>query len=146
MADGTVLEFQADLQAFGEAIGVTLEVATKRVTLDIHNKLIEKTPVDTGRARGSWGISLDSPGTYELPEGVYGVERAKAQQQNVNAYTADNPFREIWVYNNLPYIEPLNMGHSTQAPAGFVEITLAEVAAEIDTLLEAVAQETLPKE
>ena len=146
MAEGTVLEFQADLKTFSDAIGVTVEVGTKRVVLQVHNGVVEKTPVLTGRARGSWGISLDSPGTYVLPEGNYGIENAKDQQRNLEAYTAENPYREVWVFNNLAYIEALNMGHSKKAPAQFVELTLAEVAAEIDALLEAVAQETLPAE
>ena len=147
MNEGTVLEFQADLKSFFAAIGVTVAEGTKRVVLQVHNGVVEKTPVLTGRARGSWGISLDSPGEYELPEGEYGPDggaaRAKAQQRELDQLTEANPFREVWVYNNLPYIDALENGHSQKAPLGMAAVTLAEVAAEIDALLEAVAQEHL---
>jgi hypothetical protein len=39
----------------------------------------------------------------------------------------------LWVANNVPYIRRLNYGHSSQAPAGFVEMA-------IDTALATVAR------
>ena len=34
--------------------------------------------------------------------------------------------REIHITNNAPHIQPLNDGHSKQAPAGFVQIAVME--------------------
>ena len=93
------------------------------------------------------GHQLDSPGTYELPEGEYGPDggaaRAKAQQRELDQLTERILFEKCGCYNNLPYIEALENGHSQQAPLGMAAVTLAEVAAEIDAILEAVAQEHL---
>jgi hypothetical protein len=33
----------------------------------------------------------------------------------------------IWLMNNLPYAQPLEYGHSSQAPAGMVRISVIEV-------------------
>ena len=33
---------------------------------------------------------------------------------------------DIWISNNLPYIEALEEGHSQQAPHGMVALSLAE--------------------
>ncbi len=147
MAEGTVLEFKADLEGFSRALNRTVAQAVKYVALRIDNGVIEKMPVKSGRARGSVGMSLDSPGDYELPEGEYGDEEgaslAREQQRVLDELTEENPFREVWVFDNLPYIEPLENGHSQQAPLGMFAVTLAEVGAEIDAQLEAIAQENL---
>jgi hypothetical protein len=37
----------------------------------------------------------------------------------------------IWIYNNLPYIERLEFGHSQQAPLGMVRISIAEIETEL---------------
>ncbi len=49
---------------------------------------------------------------------------------------------EVILLNNVEYIEPLENGHSGQAPEGMIEITVAELLAEIDTILEGLSDET----
>ena len=145
MADGTLLQFKADLKAFSDAVGVTVGAATQKISIQIHDGVIDKTPRDTGRAAGSWGISLDTPGDYQLPEGDYGGSgRAAKSQQKVLSKLQKDPYHEVFIYNNLDYIEALNMGHSRQAPAGFVEITLAEVEAAVDSIIAETEKENLP--
>lgn len=56
------------------------------------DELVEATPVDTGKARDSWGITHTG-----------------------------NPDRPVVISNEVPYIEHLNEGSSKQAPAHFVE-------------------------
>lgn len=149
MAEGTVLQFNADLQAFSRALDMTVVEGAKLAALAVHIGVTEKMPVDTGRARGSTGLSLDAPGGYELPEGEYGADggaaRAREQRANLDAYTESNPYREIWIFNNLPYIEALENGHSRQAPLGMFAVTLAEVEAGIDAQLEAIAAQHFPQ-
>ncbi len=41
------------------------------------------------------------------------------------------PGKELHITNNLPYIVPLNEGHSHQAPIGFVEQAVAEGVAAV---------------
>ncbi len=142
MADPVVMQFQADLEAFHRALQVTLATAVRRIALDLHTRIVLRTPVKTGRARGSWGISLDVPGDYVLPPGEYGagVAAATAQQQALTALSADAPFRTVYLFNNLPYIEVLEGGSSQQSPHGMVAVSMAEIEAEIDSVLEATAR------
>lgn len=148
MAEGTLQELKVDFAALAQAVNLTIEQAIRYTALRVHNGVIEKTPVDTGRARGSWGLSLGSPGTYELPEGNYGpdggAQRARAEQQNLDQLTGENP-QDVWIFNNLPYIEALENGHSQQAPLGMVAVTLAEVEAEIGAQLDAIAKANLER-
>jgi hypothetical protein len=144
MADGTVLQFKADLKAFSDAVGVTVGAATQKISLLIHDGCIDKTPVDTGRARGSWGISLDTVGDFVLPLGEYGLDggRARAQQRILRTLPKD-PYHTVIIFNNISYLEQLNMGSSAQAAAGFVELTIAEVEAAVDGIIEEEARRQL---
>jgi hypothetical protein len=145
MADGTVLQFKADLKAFSDAVGVTVGAATQKITILIHDDLVNQTPRLTGRAAGSWGISLDTPGDYELPPGEYGGSgRAAQSQQRVLRELQKSPFRTVWIFNNISYLEALNMGHSRQAAAGFIELVLAQAEAAVDGILEESSRGNLP--
>jgi len=137
-----LIQFTADLEAFAKQIGVELGTVVKKTTLDLLGKIVARTPVKTGRARGSWIVSLDTSSETSLPPGDYPAyhESSSAANAAVSVATPEldvltapggNPYRTVWISNNLPYIQPLNDGHSTQAPAGYVEMTVAEVEADI---------------
>lgn len=96
-------------------------------------RLVQLTPVDTGYARSSWMIGLGGATDEALPEGTGGGRRAAttfARQQlpNLQGLLA-NPFEKVSIFNNAPYIQALEEGHSSQAPNGMVAITLAELQA-----------------
>jgi hypothetical protein len=44
------------------------------------------------------------------------------------------PYQTIWLFNNVPYIEALEMGHSKQAPAGMLKIAIVNAVAGLRTL------------
>ena len=85
-------------------------------------------PVETGRARASWGhwdSSANSPDS--TPADAY--------------YEETDAGMTITQGSNVPYIEQLNEGHSQQAPAGFIddawlkmEVELMKALGEIDPL------------
>jgi hypothetical protein len=75
-----------------------------------------------GRARANWIPTLGTPASEP-------VERIDKQGSATIALlagvTADYELGQtIWISNNLQYIQRLNEGHSTQAPAGFVEMAI----------------------
>lgn len=99
----------------------------RRISLEALRKIVRRTPVDTGRARGNWQTSVGAP-----VDGVLYVDDKSgggAIARGDNATDGLKPFTTVWIANNLPYIEPLENGHSQQAPAGMVGVTLAELAA-----------------
>lgn len=123
-----ILQFKADLRKAAEQIDADVAQLTRRVGLGVYKRLIEKTPVDTGRARASWTIAYDAPDLTVQPEGQY----PEPPTPNLPLTTTPHP---IWISNALDYIEALNNGHSQQSPAGFVELSILEEEAELLGLL-----------
>lgn len=123
--------FGADLEKFAATIGVSVELVVKRTVFQLHRRITELTPVRTGRARASWGISYGSvPNDPGEPPSIGKVPISK-QRSRVNPGDFAGAYGVWWIYNNLPYIQRLEEGYSRQAPAGMVAVALAEVEAEI---------------
>lgn len=117
----SAFNFSADLEKLGKAMGIDSanEVAVI-LGLQIQKGITLKTPVDTGRARANWfmaeGAAIEASSLEKTPR-TY----ARGDFQGKGAV--------IFITNSLPYIVPLEYGHSKQAPAGMVRVTLAEIAA-----------------
>lgn len=97
---------------------------TRQVALAADRTVVLATPVDTGRARANWQATLGAPavGTVDSAPGKRAsVGAATSRNGQVIAGYKGGPDAAIFLTNNLPYIVPLNNGHSKQAPAGFVE-------------------------
>ena len=139
-------QFDADLQEFARRLDADIGLVTRRVALQIFTGIVEKTPVDTGRARSNWAINVGGPAPP--PSNAVSEEEARSlrrtgQRRSPSAVTSQavteaeasaagiDGTAVVHITNNLPYISALNEGHSRQAPAGFVETTLAEVADQI---------------
>lgn len=80
-----------------------------------------------GHARRNWIVTLGQPlaGTQAQGSGGRGKAEATAKamkqgKSRINQYRSGKDSRII-IQNNVPYITRLNAGHSTQAPANFVE-------------------------
>lgn len=83
-----------------------------------------------GRFRGNWQFSIDSPATDELERiDPSGSEAIAVLITQVQALTIG---QTAYIVNNLPYAIPLEYGHSTQAPAGMVRVTLASFQRIVD--------------
>lgn len=117
-------QFEVDLDDFAKKIGATRKAVFQKATLDIWNGITLKTPVATGRARSSWNVAVGNPDPSIPPEG----ERGMPAPPDVKRVDGN---QVVWITSNLPYIEPLEHGHSQQAPNGMVTLTIAEFLAEI---------------
>lgn len=136
MTPHSSLNFEAPLVEFAAALNLNFGIAVKRVSFDILTRIVERTPVDTGRARSAWDLTVGEPSSYVPPPLPPGAVGALVEDPASGLSVAITGESVIYVVNNLDYIEPLENGHSQQAPAGMVRITLAEVAAEIELYLE----------
>ncbi|WP_256806841.1 HK97 gp10 family phage protein [Pseudomonas kurunegalensis] len=95
----------------------------QRVMIEIGTTIIRLSPVDTGRFKGNWQLTVDAPATASLDnydrEGHDTIAKLVADVQHLSyGQTA-------YLVNNLIYAIPLEYGHSGKAPAGMVRITLA---------------------
>ena len=112
--------FRADVQRIVKDLGIGVDQVMRKIALDILTDTVRMTPVDTGRARASWVVGINAPGSAPEPEFV-------AWQQSLAAGTLQlqaNELRLVFISSYLPYILPLEFGHSSQAPAGMVRIAV----------------------
>ena len=85
--------------------------AVKSASFAVEKRVKIEMPVDTGRARASWGHW--SPGDMVRPGGDASAADA--------TWRSEDGGLTIIQGSNVPYIEQLNQGHSRQAPAGFLD-------------------------
>ena len=135
-------KFKMDLTNFKNKVvpGNHLELC-KRIAIRLHQSIVAGcpqnpygTPVDTGWARANWAfyVGMTPPSQTwgeRPPEGI----TINVVQSSAILQTA-GPYPMIWVYNNVPYIELLEDGHSMKAPTGMVENALHNVQTFINTL------------
>ena len=107
-----------------------LQPFVKKIALQVLRGVVLKSPVDTGRFRANWQVSIGSPIETELdavePRRVNqggGDTLAKGRATILNAPQID----VVWLSNNVPYAERLENGYSKQAASGVVAVTLEEI-------------------
>jgi len=119
--------FTMDLDRFGVKTIEQMDMVARKIALTAYRRIILKTPVKTGRARGNWQCTIGTAaaGTVDDvdPSGANAVSAIQAQVQAWKAVSGVS----IILTNNLPYIGRLEHGSSTQAPAGMVGVTIAEL-------------------
>lgn len=97
----------------------------QKIGMDLLAGIVLGTPVDTGRAAGNWQVAIGAPASGTLdrqdPQGAATIAAGS------DVIQASQAFSVIYINNNLPYIEPLERGHSGQAPQGMVQTTLDRV-------------------
>lgn len=146
----TAIELKADLARLSNQLEIELTDVVSKVAFDAHSGIIKRTPVDTGRAAASWGMTTNAPDNSNIqPEGTYPDPSVSAASL-IDVSNLDPEYPTYWIWNNLPYIQVLEFGlfpgsgpktingYSTQAPSGMVRVTLAEIETEITGLLRGV--------
>ncbi len=109
--------FQREVNSFAKKLVPEQLVALQtKITLEALRRIVLKTPVDTGRARGNWQTSVGSPAEGEVSTvDTTGFATIAAGEQRL---TSLGPFQVTYVTNNVPYIQRLEDGHSPQSPPG----------------------------
>lgn len=112
--------FADGVSAFVRKTEAKIETAHRKIALDAFTRVILRSPVDTGRFRGNWQVSIGSvpSGTLELDDKEGTVVIGKVQAEALNIKAGDS----IYLVNNLPYAIPLELGHSNQAPGGMIRL------------------------
>lgn len=103
--------------------------AFRMLALEIDSELRRRTPVDTGHARRNWIPSVGQPNTEEAASDA---EHAAGVAEVIGYELAAGP---LWVANVVGYIRALNYGHSTQQPAGWVELAVDVAMQKVQTKL-----------
>ncbi|SER52417.1 MULTISPECIES: hypothetical protein [Pseudomonas] len=100
-----------------------IDQTIRAIVIELGSAIIRATPVDTGRARGSWQFSLDTPsvGQVDNPDQT-GAETIAKLAAEANRLTAG---QTAYIVSTLIYMIELEYGHSTQAPEGMVRMAVA---------------------
>jgi hypothetical protein len=124
--------FEDQLRAFQVKTERNLTQVGRKVALEMFKRVIYKTPVDTGRARANWQVTIGSQasGTVEIDDKSGGATMSKATAASAGFNAGDT----IYLTNNLPYIRKLEEGSSQQAPTGMVALTVQEFAAVVKSI------------
>lgn len=123
-----------DLNKYCKDKEVEIKDVRKTYAFALYTSIVKKTPVDTGRARGNWNITVGHDDTTAST-------RTKPQFKNVDEVPKVEGDETIYISNNLPYITKLEYGgypknpkggsgktvngYSKQAPEGMVGVALA---------------------
>lgn len=103
-------------------------------------RLVLRTPVDSGRARGAWQVTAGAPATSS-PLGALDKNGAATIGKASGTVASLPPGQAGYVVNNVVYIGELEKGHSGQAPNGMVAVTIEELKLISDRLAGQVAAE-----
>ncbi len=106
-----------------------LNLVLRGAAITTFNSIIKQSPVDTGRFRGNWQATINTPASGTI--GVVGVKTSDVdhpEQKLSGSELKDS----LYLTNNLPYAEPLENGHSQQRPAGWVRTTVLSAQSELD--------------
>lgn len=120
--------FAANLNKLCERAGDKAALVVRRAALELQSGMIERTPVDTGRAKGSWqvGIGMVNTATTTRTDTTPLGEKddagaALAAEVVLNTW---KPGQKIFLTLSLPYAKRLENGWSKQAPSGMVRLTV----------------------
>lgn len=125
----TFKQVAKNIRSVAKNVRGNADITVRKVALAIDQALVLSTPVDTGRARANWEVNVAAPAegvVTVFPQakgdaigsvGTSGMFAMQAAIANTKGYSGGG----IFITNNLPYIIPLNNGHSKQAEPGWVE-------------------------
>jgi hypothetical protein len=140
-----IREFEINLRNFVEKqLPEKHAQIVKKAAMQVLMGVIMETPVDTGRARGNWMVTVGSPARTSIGPEKFGapgsIPEKKAETQVAEATinkgekiikTASPRRQIIWITNNLPYIIRLEEGWSKQTPPNcMVALTVEKVKAQ----------------
>lgn len=120
-----IREFNIDFSNFSnEVFRVT--------TIKFFNQIVQASPVDTGRFRANWFVTISRPSMRVEPNSKKSENQVNQRiERKINESMGSRVF---WLTNNLPYSEVIEFGgygdgsktlngFSRQAPKGVVRVT-----------------------
>lgn len=117
-------DFGKAMALWAEKTNQGVDEAIRRAVVDVSSRIIKRTPVDTGRARGNWIPSIGAPVLNSVSE--KGLPESTVIS-NVIKQSNSATGNVFYLTNNLPYIGRLEyQGWSKQAPRGMVRVTVLE--------------------
>lgn len=98
----------------------------RAMAIDLFSSIIEDTPVLEGRLKGNWNTSIGSPDLNESDvKDPSGGMTTQKMQRVVLSQKGEQP---VFIANNLPYAEVIEMGGPGRTPRRMVGKNILRVA------------------
>ena len=120
------MTFALDISKLVKKYNGNVDKAVRTTGFELVRRVVNNTPVDTGRLRGNWQATVDAPATGTIErDDKSGQATIQAAMPAIKQKTG----RVFWLSNNLPYARRIEYeGHSSiKAPAGMVRVSIAEL-------------------
>lgn len=129
--------FTVDITNWVNQANGDIKATIRKIAFDLGARIIMRTPVDTGRARGNWVLGIGNPqitsqsnslDANRTPVNDLGIGASSAKNRLLSGLSNFDPESgaSIFITNSVPYIARLEYGYSGQAPQGMVRLTVAE--------------------
>jgi hypothetical protein len=109
---------------FRQAVEEKPMQAGRKLCSELSRRVIERTPVDKGEARGGWNAALNT--IDQSAEGALDPTGLEVIAQAEVVITQMRTGDEFSLANSVDHIGKLEYGASQQAPAGMLSVTIAE--------------------
>lgn len=116
-------DFMDVINRWVEETQVSIDETLQTIVMKIGESVVRLSPVDTGRFKGNWQLTIDSMASSSLlREDKEGSMTLADMASVVNGFTAG---QIAYIQNHVLYGYDLEYGSSKQAPDGMVRITEA---------------------
>ena len=129
-------DFSKSLMTMADYVDGSIVQIVKKACIDLYRRIVERTPVDTGRAKASWGLSIFNSADVATKSKYSESQISEIINTEVRDFTTKRLGTQVVIYNNLEYIEFLENGSSGQAPTGMVTVSLVEFETHFNLALE----------
>lgn len=98
-----------------------VERATRATAINRFNQIIIQSPVDKGRFKANWQVTVNRPTNKELYEGIKKGDEINSYQEASSKIPTTTKFNDKMILtNNVAYAQSLIEGSSKQRPNGWV--------------------------
>ena len=121
----SITSFNQDLKKLAKHMDATTEQLGRSIALDLFGRIVIKTPVDTGRARGNWQTNVGTP--------ILSVTENTSEPSAT--FKRGDGYKVMYITNNLPYIGVLEDGGVSRPPHHMIKRSLSEVERGVKNVL-----------
>jgi len=120
--------FRNALMDFANHVDIDVSKVIRKACIDLFKAIAARTPVDTGRLKGNWQLNTNySSDTIGDDQAVFtSAEIEQMLMQQTSEFDLTIHDDKVEIFNNVKYAEYNEAGHSSQAPAGMVAVSLSE--------------------
>ncbi len=131
------MSFSNQIKQFVQKAEARQVQVLQEVAKELGERLVKRTPVETGMARAHWQASINAPAAGPVaavdPTGQQTIDTLNRAIEGAKMGDA------IYIVNAAPHAQALEDGHSKQAPNGMVAATMLEAPAVIQDVIRKVA-------